>query len=61
MEVTFNTGFTVYSSVLLILCLAEMIHNIFKVFLYITVTPYYKNKLRGLYNTAMQDAESEAE
>ncbi|KAK7087636.1 hypothetical protein V1264_021660 [Littorina saxatilis] len=25
------------------------------------VTPYYKNKLRGLYNTAMQDAEAEAE
>ncbi|XP_067649345.1 SAGA-associated factor 29-like [Haliotis asinina] len=24
-------------------------------------TPYYKNKLRGLYNTAMQDAEAEAE
>lgn len=26
-----------------------------------TVTPYYKNKLRGLYNNAMQDAEGEAE
>lgn len=25
------------------------------------ITPYYKNKLRGLYNTAMQDAEGEAE
>ncbi|KAK6191637.1 hypothetical protein SNE40_003276 [Patella caerulea] len=25
------------------------------------ITPYYKNKLRGLYNTAMQDAEAEAE
>ena len=28
---------------------------------YLTVTPYYKSKLRGLYNTAMQDAEGEAE
>lgn len=27
----------------------------------VTVTPYYKSKLKGLYNTAMQDAESEAE
>ncbi|KAL8565909.1 hypothetical protein ACOMHN_000486 [Nucella lapillus] len=26
-----------------------------------SVTPYYKNKLKGLYNTAMQDAETEAE
>lgn len=25
------------------------------------ITPYYKNKLRGLYNNAMQDAEGEAE
>lgn len=25
------------------------------------LSPYYKTKLRGLYNTAMQDAESEAE
>ncbi|PVD33103.1 hypothetical protein C0Q70_08552 [Pomacea canaliculata] len=25
------------------------------------ITPYYKNKLRGLYHTAMQDAETEAE
>lgn len=25
------------------------------------VTPYYKNKLKGLYKTAMQDAELEAE
>lgn len=25
------------------------------------VSPYYKTKLKGLYNTAMQDAESEAE
>ncbi|ESO95370.1 hypothetical protein LOTGIDRAFT_215012 [Lottia gigantea] len=25
------------------------------------ITPYYKTKLRGLYNTAMQDAELEAE
>lgn len=25
------------------------------------ITPYYKSKLRGLYNTAMQDAEGEAE
>ncbi|XP_014676484.1 PREDICTED: SAGA-associated factor 29 homolog [Priapulus caudatus] len=25
------------------------------------ISPYYKSKLRGLYNTAMQDAESEAE
>ncbi|XP_041348428.1 SAGA-associated factor 29-like [Gigantopelta aegis] len=25
------------------------------------ITPYYKNKLRSLYNTAMQDAEAEAE
>lgn len=30
-------------------------------FLSVSVTPYYKNKLRGLYNTAMQDAEGEAE
>ena len=27
----------------------------------ILVTPYYKAKLKGMYNTAMQDAESEAE
>ena len=27
----------------------------------VQVTPYYKTKLKGLYNTAMQDAESEAE
>lgn len=25
------------------------------------ITPYYKNKLKGLYNTAMQDAAAEAE
>ncbi|XP_013398555.1 SAGA-associated factor 29 [Lingula anatina] len=25
------------------------------------ISPYYKSKLKGLYNTAMQDAESEAE
>jgi len=28
---------------------------------FVSVTPYYKTKLRGLYNTAMQDAEGEAE
>ncbi|CAI9724021.1 Hypothetical predicted protein [Octopus vulgaris] len=32
-----------------------------KAALAISFTPYYKNKLRGLYNTAMQDAEAEAE
>ena len=25
------------------------------------VSPYYRTKLRGLYNTAMQDAQSESE
>ena len=30
-------------------------------FCVVAVTPYYKNKLRSLYNTAMQDAEAEAE
>ena len=27
----------------------------------VLVSPYYKTKLKGMYNTAMQDAESEAE
>lgn len=27
----------------------------------VLVSPYYKTKLKGLYNTAVQDAESEAE
>ena len=29
--------------------------------IFLAVTPYYKNKLKGLYHTAMQDAETEAE
>ena len=29
--------------------------------MYVAVSSYYKTKLKGLYNTAMQDAEAEAE
>jgi len=30
-------------------------------YVFYTVSPYYKTKLKGLYTTAMQDAESEIE
>jgi len=39
----------------------SVINFLYQIVCFFAVSPYYKTKLKGLYTTAMQDAESETE